>query len=300
MQVNAQAMRPATGSMAMAAFVSLLWLSGGAVAEDAKAAVATPPASAATCRRAATFRVVVDVGHTVDVPGAMSARGATEYDFNLRLAKEVDKELVAAGFDKTVLMITTEAPTAGLFRRVAQANGLKADVFLSIHHDAVPDQFVETWQYEGQEQHFSDRWAGHSLFVSYGNGDRAGSLAFAKLIGNGLEARGLHYTPHYTEKIMGNRQRQLLDPKAGVYRYDQLIVLKDTRMPAVLLEAGSIVNRTEELELATPERQMLIAGAVVEAVDAFCAERSKQGNRPQTAAKKSERPVRPATSTSAR
>ena len=56
---------------------------------------------------------------------------------------------------------------------------------------------------------------------------------------------------------MGNRRRELLDAQAGVYRYDQLIVLKDTRMPAVLLEAGSIVNRDEELLLATPERQAL-------------------------------------------
>ena len=234
-------------------------------------AAEAPKPYAATCRRAATFRTVVDVGHTADVPGAISARGATEYDFNMRLAKEIDKELVAAGFDNTVLMITGDAPPQGLFKRVAQAAGLKADLLLSIHHDSVPDQFLETWQYEGQEQHFSDRWSGHSIFISNGNGDPAGSLAFAKLLGNALEARDLHYTPHYTEKIMGNRQRQLIDPKAGVYRYDQLIVLKETRMPAVLLEAGSIINRTEELQLATPERQMLTASAVVEAVDKFCA-----------------------------
>ncbi|HEY2136487.1 MAG TPA: N-acetylmuramoyl-L-alanine amidase, partial [Xanthobacteraceae bacterium] len=69
-------------------------------------------------------------------------------------------------------------------------------------------------------------------------------------------------------------------------RYDQLIVLRHTRMPAVLLEAGSIVNRTEELLLATPEHQALISAAVVEAVDAFCATRSKAGRPPTAAAKK--------------
>ena len=51
---------------------------------------------------------------------------------------------------------------------------------------------------------------------------------------------------------MGHRRRELLDADAGVYRYDQLIVLRMTRMPAVLLEAGSIVNRQEELELGAP------------------------------------------------
>ena len=42
---------------------------------------------------------------------------------------------------------------------------------------------------------------------------------------------------------MGHRRRILVDAEDGVYRYDQLIVLRQTKMPAVLLEAGSIVNR---------------------------------------------------------
>ena len=53
--------------------------------------------------------------------------------------------------------------------------------------------------------------------------------------------------------------------------YDELIVLRMTRMPALLLEAGSIVNRQEELELATPERVALTSAAVAAAVQDFCA-----------------------------
>ena len=281
-----------SGRLAVAACVLSLWSPCGASAADSNAAAApadsnaaaapadsaAAPANAAappkpyvaSCPGAATFRAVLDVGHTAEVPGAMSARGATEYSFNLRLAGEIDKELRAAGFAHTELMITGGEAKPSLFKRVARATALKADLLLAIHHDSVPDSFLETWQFEGQEQHFSDRFSGHSVFVSNQNGDRAGSLAFAKLIGNALAARGLHYTPHYTEKFMGHWQHELVDAKAGVYRYDKLIVLKKTRMPAVLLEAGSIINRADELQLATPERQATIAGAVVEAVDAFC------------------------------
>ena len=46
-------------------------------------------------------------------------------------------------------------------------------------------------------------------------------------------------------------------------------------MPAVLLEAGSIINRQEELELATPERRLMVAGAVTAAVEEFCASRGQ-------------------------
>jgi len=229
----------------------------------------------AACTRAADFRIVVDVGHGTDAPGALSARGVYEYEFNLRLAREIDAQLHAAGFDKAVLLVTSDKPPRGLFKRVARANGLNPDLFLSVHHDSVPDRMVETWEVDGKTQHYNDRFPGHSIFVSNNNADRVGSLAFARQLGLALKAHGLKYTPHYTEKFMGKRRRELVDAQAGVYRYDQLIVLKDTHMPAALLEAGSIINRNEELLLATPEHQALMAGAVVEAVDAFCTARAK-------------------------
>jgi N-acetylmuramoyl-L-alanine amidase len=234
--------------------------------------VTTPPAHS-TCQHAA-FRVVVDVGHTVDVPGAMSARGVPEYAFNLKLAQEIKQALVDAGFDGTVLLITDKPPPVGVFERAMVANRMPADLFISIHHDSVPDSLLQTWQYEGQDQHFNDQYPGYALFISNDNADRAGSLQFGKLLGKALQARGMQYTPHYTLALMGHRQRQLVDAETGVYRYDQLIVLRDTRMPAVLLEAGSIVNRQEELELTTPERRAATSAAVAAAVEDFCAARA--------------------------
>jgi N-acetylmuramoyl-L-alanine amidase len=215
--------------------------------------------------------VIVDVGHTAGKPGAKSARGADEYDFNLRLAKEVEQKLIGAGFERTVLLITTETPRSALFKRASRAGAMGADLFLSIHHDSVPDRFLEKWQYEGVMHGYSDRFPGHSIFISKDNPERARSLQFARMLGEALKARGLKYTHHYTEKFMGHRQRILVDAEAGVYRYDQLIVLRSTKMPAVLLEAGSIINRDEEVELNTPERRTLTSEAVADAVESFCA-----------------------------
>ena len=59
--------------------------------------VGTAKPAGATCDRAA-FRLVLDVGHTAQVPGAKSARGLHEYDFNLRLAKLIEQQLVDSGF----------------------------------------------------------------------------------------------------------------------------------------------------------------------------------------------------------
>jgi N-acetylmuramoyl-L-alanine amidase len=248
-------------------------------------------AKASDCPRP-TFRVVIDVGHTVDVPGADSARGVPEYSFNLALADEITRALHEAGFDKTVRLITTTAPWHGLVERAERANAMHADLFIAIHHDSVPNNLIESWQYEGQKRQFSDRFRGYSIFVSNENADRKGSLEFGHLLGNALQQRGLQYTPHYTLPLMGRHRHELLDAESGVYRYDQLIVLRDTRMPAVLLEAGSIVNRQEELDMATPERRALIAAAVTAAVEDFCAART----RPATAAPVKRLPATPAPS----
>jgi N-acetylmuramoyl-L-alanine amidase len=258
-----------TTAVSLATLLSALSL-GIAGAEPA----ASPAkADAASCVRP-DFRIVLDVGHTAKSPGAKSARGADEFDFNLRLAKQIDQALLEAGFAKTVLMVTDGRANQSLYARVARANDLSANLLLSIHHDSVPDKFLEKWDYNGKRKTFSDRFKGHSIFVSDDNIDPKDSLLFGSILGQQLKARGFQYTPHYTESFMGRWKRVLLDAIVGVYRYDTLFVLKKTQMPAVLLEAGSIANRDEELEMASPERQQLISAAEVDAVDRFCAAQS--------------------------
>jgi N-acetylmuramoyl-L-alanine amidase len=266
-----------TAGLAAVAFVVLSGLPRAAHSENPAAA----PGKTAPCKRSA-FHIVLDVGHTVDSPGADSARGVPEYQFNVALTDVIKETLVKAGFDETVRLITTTRHVGGLLERATRANAMHADLFLAIHHDSVPNNLIEAWTYDGQEHHFSDRFSGYSIFISQDNADPKGSLAFGHLLGEKLQARGLHYTPHYTLPLMGRHRRVLLDAEAGVYRFDQLIVLRQTRMPAVLLEAGSIVNRKDELELATPERRALIADAVTAAVEDFCTERAQAPvKRPQ-------------------
>jgi N-acetylmuramoyl-L-alanine amidase len=250
--------------------VAVLFASPLARAEPSDSSVKP---SAASCARP-NFRVALDVGHTAKSPGAKSARGADEFDFNLRLAKNIYQALREAGFAKTVLMVTEGPGIRSMYMRVARANELSANLLLSIHHDSVPNRFLEKWDYNGKPETFSDRFKGHSIFVSDGNLDAKDSLLFGSTLGQQLKARGFQYTPHYTESSMGRWRRTLLDADAGVYRYDTLFVLKKTQMPAVLLEAGSIANRDEELAMASPERQQLISAAVIDAVDRFCVAQS--------------------------
>jgi N-acetylmuramoyl-L-alanine amidase len=224
------------------------------------------------------FKIAIDVGHTPEASGALSARGRTEYEFNLRLAKTIADTFRGAGFANVFLILMRGEGRSQLLERSAQASSLKADLFLSIHHDDVQPIYYGEWTYNGQKYHFSDRYAGYSIFVSNRNQFPDQSVEFAKLLVAELQKRGMTFTTHHAENIRGER-RQIVDNERGVYRYDQLMVLKNTKAPAVLLEAGVIVNREEESTLSSPERQKLISEAALSATIRFCGERQQAQRR---------------------
>ena len=225
---------------------------------------------AASACEPSKFRIVLDVGHTAESEGATSARNVAEFVFNLRLARRIEEKLKAEGFAETRLLLTEGKARPSLAKRVAAANDLHANLFLSIHHDSVPNSLLEDWEFEGKKSHFSDRFSGYSVFVSRNNPDFKTSLSFAELVAKEMKAQGLQYAQQYTLAIMGRYQHPLLNKETGVYSYDQLVVLRSTRMPAVLLEAGSIINRDEELKMDSPERRDIISGAVAAAAKEFC------------------------------
>src|SRR6185437_15690524 len=159
----------------------------------------------------AKFHLVVDVGHTLQSDGALSARNVPEFRFNLNLSQRLVQKLKAAGFVQTRLLVTDGKARPSLFKRVAAANKSNADLFLSIHHDSVPDKMMEVWEFEGKKSHFSDRFSGYGLFVSKGNADFGNSMRFAHLIGVQMKSEGLKFANQYTLPIMGKYRHDLLD-----------------------------------------------------------------------------------------
>jgi N-acetylmuramoyl-L-alanine amidase len=163
----------------------------------------------------------------------------------------------------------TEGAQRNLEQRADRANGIPADLLISIHHDSVQNSYLCPWKYNGREYFYSDRFKGYSVFVPYANGHSAESTQFAVALARALKDKGLEFTSHHAEKIEGEN-RELIEPHLGVYRFDELVVLKRTHAPAILFEAGVIVNRAEELKLATPEFRALVAQSVVAAAANFC------------------------------
>lgn len=216
----------------------------------------------------ATFPVAIDVGHDRARPGAISARGVPEFEFNLVLARAVLAELLAGGFTRSFLIVADGAPV-DLRTRAADAARAGASVLVSIHHDSVQPRYLQPWTFDGRALDFTSHARGFSLFVSAENRLFAASRELASRIGSELGATGKRPSLHHAEPIEGEG-RQLLDPANGVYRFDRLLLLRSATMPAVLLEAGVIKNREEELVVATEGFQADVAGAIRRAIEQTC------------------------------
>lgn len=217
--------------------------------------------------RALDMKIAIDIGHSPGKAGATSSRGVPEYLFNKTVAVGLLQYLKQRGFPRAFI-INPAGKDITLGERARAANAAGADVLLSIHHDSVQPEHLSTWQYNGSEQLYCDKYRGFSLFYSEQNGEPKSSLALARLLGDALRRGGLTPTLHHVP-YFNKPNKRLVDSQRGIYRYDHLVVLKHTDMPAVLLECGVIVNRTEEQLLCTRQYQHRIITAVGEALRAF-------------------------------
>lgn len=199
--------------------------------------------------QAPRLTVAVDVGHTLEAPGAISARGRTELEFNRDLARRIVPALERRGL--RAMLVNEDGRIASLQARPAVVP--EADFFLSIHHDSVSEFELRDWEWEGTPQTYSDRWAGHSMFVSRRNPDLGRSLLCGSAIGARLQRTGFEPTDK------NSRRRAWADETHAVHYFDNLIVLYNATQPALLFEAGVIKHRDEELLLRDPVRQQRMA-----------------------------------------
>jgi N-acetylmuramoyl-L-alanine amidase len=212
--------------------------------------------------------IALDVGHYRDAPGETSARGVPELEFNRALAGRIGDELGAQGIAHVT--VNADGTLAELAERPRRAAKAGASLLLSIHHDSVQDSYKSAWTWDGAERRHSERFSGFGLFVSGLNPGMAESVRVASAIADGLLDAGLRPSLHHAEPIDGEN-RPLLDAARGLYRYDGLAVLRQAPMPAVLIEAGIVVNRDDEPAIASESYRGRVARAVAQAARAHCA-----------------------------
>lgn len=199
----------------------------------------------------ASLLIAVDVGHYAAEPGVISASGRPEFEYNRDLALELREALVADGI--TVRLIGERGDYALLQRRTRDANG--ADLLVSVHHDSVKERLLPQ----------AGRFAGFSLFVSRANPALGKARACASAIGARLRAAGFTPSRYHADPVLGEN-RPFADEANGVHYFDNLAVSRSAAMPALLVEAGVIVNRDEEARMRDPTVRRSLAQAIAHGV----------------------------------
>ena len=211
--------------------------------------------------------LVLDSGHTPQQGGALSIQGIYEVVYNDRFVAELKPALEQAGWH--VLLTRTPSQNISLAQRVDFANQHRANLFLSIHHDSAQAHYLEAITVQGKPA-FQTRQPirGYSLFVSQLNPQFTESQRVAQSLGKQLYQLKRPPTLHHAEAIEGEN-RPLLHKIYGVYRHDQLAVLRQTTMPAVLLEIGVIVDKQDEAYVSQAANRQAMIQAIVRALQKY-------------------------------
>lgn len=206
--------------------------------------------------------LVLDSGHTPKNGGSISVNGQYEVQYNDRFVSELKPALEASGWK--VLLTRKADEEIDLTQRAAIANRMNADLFLSIHHDSAQLKYLKPIEIQGKPAYQSKHAIeGYSLFVSAENPYFKQSQNLASKLGKKLQKLGRAPALHHTEPIEGEN-RTLLNKQYGVYRYDGLMVLRQTKMPAILLEIGVIIDSKDEAYINDKTNRQLMIEQIVD------------------------------------
>lgn len=202
------------------------------------------------------FDLVLDIGHTPSKTGAISATCQQEYNYNRDLSLYIIDSLKNNNIN---FSLSSQYQKQEISFQDRYQSSIGKNLFISIHHDSVQKQFL---QFNAHKCPSSSYASGFSIFISRKNLYFAQSLSYAKKLGKGMLKVGLHPSLHHAENIAGEN-RELLDSQLGIYVFDDLKVLKNAKSPAILLEAGVIVNPTEEITIKTNAYKEKISRAIL-------------------------------------
>jgi N-acetylmuramoyl-L-alanine amidase len=218
--------------------------------------------------------VMLDPGHGGIDPGCIGATGVYEKDIALATAQEFALELEATGRFRVKLTRASDE-FVPLADRVARARAADADLFLSIHADALPDA----------------RDRGATVFTLSEKASDAEAAALAAHENQADFVAGVDLSRHAPEVaniLLDLAQRQTNNESIRLardlvtelsrrvtmlqnsHRAAGFAVLKAPDIPSALVEIGALSNRQEEALLQLPAyRRKLAVGLTKSVADFF-------------------------------
>lgn len=224
--------------------------------------------------------IAIDPGHGGVDPGAVGVRGTFEKDITLAVAREIRRQLEATGRYRVVL--TRDADVFLRLRdRVAKARAAEADLFVSIHADSIGTARMRGASIYTLSETASDAEAA-SLAARENRADiiagvdlSAENKEVASILIDLAQRETMNHSAAFAAVLVRELGREVQLIATNPHRFAGFAVLKAPDIPSVLIELGYLSNREEEALLNRPHYRSKVAGALVRAIDAFLATRTR-------------------------
>lgn len=217
--------------------------------------------------------IVLDPGHGGVDPGAIGTTGLYEKEVTLEMARRLRVLLEATG--RYRVQLTRDSDTFIRLRdRIAIARAAGAELFISLHADAHPTSDLRGASVYTLSENASDEEA--AALATQEN--KADLIAGVDLSNESEVVTGIliDLAQRETKNLSVRFARLLIDAIAdetyllrNSHRFAGFAVLKAPDVPSVLVELGYLSNPDDEALLHSGDYQAKLAGAIIEAVDAF-------------------------------
>lgn len=215
--------------------------------------------------------VFVDAGHGGHDAGAVGYQRLMEKRIVLAVTQEVVKELKSRGYrvetsrDKDIFIPLRD--------RTALANKHNADLFLSIHANAMGKKT----DVQGIEAYFlsparSDRAKKVAALENSADLKEMSNLSqktFLSFLNREKVIASNKFAIDIQKNILTQLKKEYKDIRDNGVREGPFWVLVGAQMPAVLLEIGYITNPTEARRMKTHRYQKLLAKGIADGIDSF-------------------------------
>ncbi|MCP3933118.1 MAG: N-acetylmuramoyl-L-alanine amidase [Bacteroidetes bacterium] len=227
--------------------------------------------------------VVIDAGHGGKDSGCNGA-SSQEKHIALKIAKEFGNALKISHPNIKVIYTRKDDTFIPLYERAAIANQNDADLFISIHCNSMPglksvrgsETYVmglhtakhnlEVAKRENESILLEENYQAH---YDYDPNTPEGHIVLS-MYQNAFLEQSILFAQKVESKFASAAKRKSRGVKQAGF-----VVLKETTMPSVLIEAGFLSNSSEEYFLNTVAGQKRVANAILEAFQEYKAEVEK-------------------------
>ena len=215
--------------------------------------------------------IVIDAGHGGKDPGAIGPTGLEEKGVVLDICKRLKEILQQRGFK---VRLTRENDTfISLKERTEMASRADVDLFVSIHANASPVRSAYGFEvYCAYDLGFADRTAlerkENERLMFNGLSIKKNAPDVEKIILDMLYDHKQHESGVLAEQV-GQKTAKLIKTKDRGAKNERFFVLRNTLVPAILVEVGFLSNPKEEKLLKTSAYRQEIAQSLAASISDY-------------------------------